>query len=89
MGAFSRFLRPKIKLFAVKFSHILEVFDEVYEENPRHIFTIYASKNEVVCCEVQMHFGNSLPARFTEKVVGALSRFMRPKMELFASESHF
>jgi len=60
--------------------------DEVYEKNPRYIFRIYASKNEAVCCEVQMHFGSSLPAKFTEKVLGSLPRFMCPKMNLFAAD---
>ena len=41
-------------------------------------------KNEAVCCEIQMHFGSSLPVRFTEKVVGAITRFMRQKTKLFA-----
>jgi len=30
------------------------------------------------------HFGSSLPASFTEKVVGAIPRFVRPKTKLFA-----
>jgi len=32
------------------------------------IFTIYASKNKVVCCEVQVHFGSSYFARFMKKI---------------------
>jgi len=45
------------------------------------IFTIFASKNKVVCREVQTHFGNFLPASFKETVLGAIPRFMclRPK----------
>jgi len=31
-----------------------------------------------------MHFASSLPAIFTEKVVGAVSRVVRPKTKLFA-----
>jgi len=31
-----------------------------------------------------MHFKSSLPASFTEKVVGAFPRFVRPKTKLFA-----
>jgi len=42
------------------------------------------SKNEAVCREVQTHFGSSLTASFTEQVLGAISRFVRPKMKLFA-----
>jgi len=48
------------------------------------IFTIYAFKNEAVCREVQTHFGSSLPASFTEKVLGAIPRFVSPKMKRFA-----
>jgi len=33
---------------------------QVYEESFGCIFTIYASKNEAVCCEVQTHFENVL-----------------------------
>jgi len=47
------------------------------------IFTIYASKNETVCRGIQTHFGSPLPASFTEKVVGAIPRFVRPKMKRF------
>ena len=46
--------------------------------------TICESKNEAVCCEVQTHFGSSLPASFTEKVLGAIPRFVCPKTKLFA-----
>jgi len=45
---------------------------------------ICASENEAVCCEIQTHFESSLPARFTEKVLGAIPRFMCPKMKLFS-----
>jgi len=48
------------------------------------IFLIFASGNEAVCCEVQTHFQSSLPVRFTEKVMGAIPRFVRPKMKQFA-----
>jgi len=48
------------------------------------IFTIYAFKNEAVCREVQTHFGSSLPASFTEKVLGDIPRFVSPKMKWFA-----
>ena len=46
--------------------------------------TICAFKNEAVCCEVQMHFGSFRLACFLKKVLGAFSRFLRPKMKLFA-----
>jgi len=57
--------------------------DEVYGKISGRIFTIYASKNEAVCREVQTHFGSFHLAIFPE-VLGPLSRFMRPKMKLFA-----
>jgi len=44
------------------------------------------SENEAVCNEVQTHFGSSLLASFAEKVLGAYSRFMRPKTKLFVVE---
>jgi len=50
------------------------------------IFTIYASKNEAVCCEIQTHFGSSPLASSTEKVLSTVSRFVRPKMKRFAVE---
>jgi len=57
---------------------------KVYKEISERIFTIYMSKNEAVFCEVQTHFGSSLPASFAEKIMGAFSRFMRPNAKLFA-----
>jgi len=78
-------MRPKTKPFAVKFRRILKVLRcKVYRKSSGRNFTIYASKNEAVRHEVQTNFGRCPPARFTEKVLGAISRFMRPKMKLFA-----
>ena len=57
---------------------------EVSEESFWCIFTIYATKNEAVFCEVQTDFESSLPANFAEKVPGAYSQFLHPKMKLFA-----
>jgi len=57
---------------------------EVYEKSSGRIFTIYASKNEAVFGEVQTHFRSFRPPRFAEKVLGAISRFMRPKTKLFS-----
>ena len=50
---------------------------------------IYMSKNEDVCCEVQTHFLNSSLVRFIKKVLGAFSRFMRPKTKLFSNSDAF
>ena len=57
---------------------------EVYKEIFGRIVTIFASKNEAVDNEDETHFGSSLPANFEEKVHGALSRLLRPKMKRFA-----
>jgi len=57
---------------------------KLYKKSSGRIFPVCASKNEAVCREVQMHSGTSLPASFTEKVVGVNPRFMRPKTKLFA-----
>ena len=61
------------------FSHCM-----IYIKCSGRIFTIYAFKNGAVCREVQTHIGSSLPASFTEKVLGAIPRFVSPKMKLFA-----
>jgi len=122
-GKFSRFLRPIMKLFVVEFRRILEVLrvQGLHKKISGRIFTIFVSKNEAVCCWVQVHFRSSLPARFTQKdfwahfhdlcvqkwscflrssdtfrtfspyevykkVLGTLSRRLRPKTKLFALE---
>jgi len=85
VGAIPQFVRPKTKRFAVKFRRILEVLClQVLKKRLSRNSTICASKSEAVCREVQTHFGSSLPASFTEKVVGAIPQFMRPKTKLFA-----
>jgi len=48
----------------------LEVFTLQGKKSSGRIFSIFASKNEGICREVQTHFGISLPASFTEKVLG-------------------
>jgi len=85
VGAIPRFMRPKTKLFAVKFRRVLELSPlMLHEKSCGRIFPIFASKNEAVWCEVQTHFGSSLPASFKEKVLGAIPQFIRPKTKLFA-----
>ena len=85
-----------MKRFAVKFRRILEFSPfKLYKKRSGCIFPIYASKNEVVCRGVQTcalpifqtHFGRSLPASFTEKVLGTISRFVRPETKLFEVSS--
>jgi len=74
MGALSRLLRPKMKLFAVEFRRIWKFLPyEVYEESSWRIIMIYASKN-----------GSSPLARFT-KILGAFYfHDLCPKTKLFA-----
>ena len=45
---------------------------------------MYASKNVTVWRDVQTHLGTFLLARFMQKVLGEISRFMRLKTKLFA-----
>jgi len=59
---------------------------KLYKKSSELIFPIYASKNEAVCRGAQTHFGRSVPASFTAKVLGAIPRFARPKTKLFAVE---
>jgi len=85
LGTISRFVRPKTKLFEVKLRRILEVLRlQVLQKSSRHNFSICASKNEAVCCEVQTHFGSFCLSSFIKKVLGAFSRFLRPKTKWFA-----
>jgi len=58
LGAFSRFLSPKTDLYALKFRCIFNVFTltlHALYKCSEHIFTIYASKNEAVYCDIQTH----------------------------------
>jgi len=80
-------MRPKTKLLAVKFRRISDVLRlQGLQKSCGRIFTIYASKNEAVCCEVQTHFGRFRFARFVKKVLGIFSRFVRTKMKLFPAK---
>jgi len=69
MGALSRFMCPKTKLFAgspdafMKFSTF-----KVYKKISGCIFTIFASKNEAVCCKIQTDFGSFPHASFIKKI---------------------
>jgi len=74
LATISRILRPKTKLFAVKFRCISKVSAcKVYRKSCGCNFTMCVSKNEVVCCEVQTHFGSFRLSSFMKKVVGAFS----------------
>jgi len=61
-------MRPKTKIFPVKFRRILEVLRlQGLQKIFGRTFKICVSKNEDVCHEVQMHFGSSPLTRFTKK----------------------
>jgi len=87
LGAFLRFIRPKAKLFSVKFRRILEILclQGLQIKFWAHCHDLCV-QNEAVSCEVQTHFGSFHLARFIRKVPGALSRFLRPIMKLFAAK---
>jgi len=53
------------------------------QKSSGRIFTIYASRNDATSCEVQTHFGGFHLARYITKVLGALSRSLRPQTKLF------
>jgi len=57
---------------------------KVHRISSGRIFTIYVSKNEAVCRDIQKHFRSSPLARFAEKVLGAYLRFICPKTKVFA-----
>jgi len=57
---------------------------KVYNKISWPIFAMYVSKNEAVFREVQTHLGSSWPASFTERILGAITRFMGPNTKLFA-----
>jgi len=85
VSAIPQFMRPKMKRFAVKFRRFLEILcPQVLKKRFWTQFHELWSKNEAVCREIQTHSGSSLPARFTEKFLEKFSRFMCPKMKLFA-----
>ena len=48
--------------------------------------TICAPKNEAVGREIESHFGNSQPASFKDKVLGAIPRFVGPRTKLFTAK---
>jgi len=61
-------MRPKTKLFAVKFRRIFEVLClQVLQKRFWAHYHDFASKNEAVCCEVQTDFGSFLNASFMKK----------------------
>jgi len=59
---------------------------KVYKESSGHILMIFASENEVVCCEVQMQFEIAPIARF-KSVLGAFSQFLCQQWNCFLWDS--
>ena len=58
LGAFSRFVHLKTKLFAMKFRCIFWVISlQRSQKFFGRIFIIFVSKNKAACHEVQAHFG--------------------------------
>ena len=69
VGAISRCVCPKMKLFAVKFRRILEVFafQALWKKLWVH-FPDLCIQNEAVCCEVQKHSGSFRLSSFIKKL---------------------
>jgi len=87
MGTFSRFLRPIISCFLLS-SNVFWKFSafKIYEKISGLIFTIFASKNEAICCEVQVCLRSSLPTRFPEKSYGHIFMIYVSKNEAVSCE---
>jgi len=92
LRTFSRFLLPKQSCF-VWSSDAFLTFSPcmLYIKCSGRIFTIYASKNEAVCCEVQAHFLSSFLASFNRKSSGCNSSNCASKNEAVVREvqTHF
>ena len=88
LGAFSRFLCPQMKLFAVKFRRILEVLrlQGLRKKFCIDFHDLCAPKQRCLLWSSYTFFLQSLTVRFTEKVMGTLSQFMRPKTKPFAAK---
>ena len=86
-GRIFTILRPIMKLFAVALRRILEVLRiQGWQKNVWVHFLKFSSKNKAVCCEVQAHFGISLPVRFAEKVNGRIFTIYVSKNEAVSCE---
>jgi len=84
---------PKMKLFAMEFRHILEVLclRVLQKKFWAQFHDLCVQKRKLFDCEIQMHFGRSLPARFTEKSSGRNVRIYVSKNEAVCCEvqTHF
>ena len=80
LGAISLFMRLKTKLFTVKLRRILEVIRlwGLQKKFWAHVRDLYVQKRSCLPWSSD-YFGSSTPARFIEKVLGTISRFMHPR----------
>jgi len=84
LGAISRLMRPKMKLFAVE-THFGSFRLMRFMKKVLGVFSQFTRpKTKAVSCEVQTHLGSFHLARYITKVLYALSRFLRPQTKLFA-----
>jgi len=75
---------PPPKLTKTFWEHFWGFHFAGQKKSSGRIFSIFASKHEGISRELQTHFGSSLPASFTEKVLGEISRVVHPKTKRFA-----
>jgi len=80
MGAFSRFMCPKTKLFAVNFRRILEVLcmQVLQKRFWVHYHYFFVQKRSCLLWNSD-GFCKFSPCKLYKKVLGAISRLMRPK----------
>ena len=84
LGVVSQFLRLTTKMFAVTFRCIFCVIRlHSSQKCYGRIFTIFACKNEAVCCEVQTHFGGFHLETSQKNVLSAFSRYLYPETKVF------
>ena len=85
LGAFSRFMRPKTKWFAVRFRRILEVFClQILQKKLWAQFHDLCVQKWSRLLRSSDAFWKFAPFKLYQKVLGAFSRLMRPKMKWLA-----
>ena len=84
VGAFSWFMRPKTKLFAVEFRRILKVFClQVLQEKLAQFHDLCVQKRSCLPWNLDA-FWKFSACKIYRKIVGAIPRFVRPKTKLFS-----
>jgi len=78
LGAISRFMCPKTKLFAVKFRRIFKVLRLQGSQNKfwAHIYDFMCPKRSCLLCSLDAVWKVSA-CKIDEKILGEFSRFMR------------